>query len=87
MTRRLLRYSFNVLAALSLLLSLATVVLWVRSYRAADCIGWAYSSDNAPGFRLVGIVSTQRRRVGWWMSAVAMLEGGDWPWALKLRTR
>ena len=38
--KRLARILLNALTALSLLLFLATVVLWVRSYRMADQI-WA----------------------------------------------
>jgi hypothetical protein len=43
MTRRLL----NLLTLLSLLLCLAAVVLWVRSYRRADDWGWARFRDHA----------------------------------------
>lgn len=38
--RRVIRYGFNSLAALSLLLCLATVVLWVRSYEHGDVVIW-----------------------------------------------
>ncbi len=53
MRRRL----FTFLSALSLLLCVASVALWVRSYRAADCFGWAYR-DGTGGHVSVGIVST-----------------------------
>ena len=49
--KRLLRILFNVLTVLSLLICLATVVLWVRSYRLADFIG--YSHNDPPGPRAV----------------------------------
>jgi len=34
------------MAALSLLLCVATVVLWVRSYRTRDAIGWGWHGGN-----------------------------------------
>jgi hypothetical protein len=51
--RRLAGYSLNVLTALSLVLCLATITLWVRSYRISD--GWVYvnSSRTAAVFVLV----------------------------------
>jgi len=49
--RRLLRWTFNALAAASLLLCLATAGLWVRSYRVGDrfnarLTGWAVGVDQ-----------------------------------------
>jgi hypothetical protein len=38
--KRLIRYTFNGLTVLSLLLCVVTVVLWVRSYWVADCWVW-----------------------------------------------
>jgi hypothetical protein len=38
--RRVLRYLINSLAALSLTLCIATVVIWVRSYRVSDVVDW-----------------------------------------------
>jgi 4-amino-4-deoxy-L-arabinose transferase-like glycosyltransferase len=46
--RRIGRYILNGLAVLSLLLCVATVGLWVRSYDQAERIGWA-SAGNGPG--------------------------------------
>ena len=53
MIRRLLRRLFTALCALSLLLCVAVVVLWVRSYRIVD----QYSGDWGTG--LLGIQSVR----------------------------
>src|SRR5437868_10357017 len=48
MTHRL----FTLVAALSLLLCLATAVLWVRSYGAYEDFGYAWPAENSRGYEL-----------------------------------
>ena len=51
--RRLARWTLNALTALSLLICVATVVLWVRSFWAADtcCYGFYRNGVHALGRR------------------------------------
>jgi hypothetical protein len=48
MKRRL----FTILSALSLLLFVTVVVLWVRSYRRSPSIGWGRARDTGLGWTL-----------------------------------
>jgi hypothetical protein len=52
--RRLARYTFNALAVLSLLLCMATVVLWVRSYYKLDCLSWDHADRFGELFSSAG---------------------------------
>jgi len=53
MIRRLLRYSFTLLSALSLLLFVATAVLWARSYRAGQYLWTFHRGGQAELIRFV----------------------------------
>ena len=53
----MIRRAFTVAAALSLLLCIATVVLWVRSYWAADSVWWN-------GFNRVHAIVLSRGKLG-----------------------
>ncbi len=78
--RRLLRWTFNTLAAASLLLCVATATLWVRSYWVADLVlverreaprpASASSSDDWQGFGIphYGVYARSHggRFAGWW---------------------
>lgn len=44
--RRVARHALNALTALSLLLCVATVALWVRSYWVAECWSWSDGADR-----------------------------------------
>jgi len=45
--RRIFGIFFNTLAVLSLLLCVATVFLWVRSYTTSDRVIWIEDQDNS----------------------------------------
>jgi hypothetical protein len=63
--RRLLRWTFHALAAMSLLLSLATAGLWVRSY-------WVYDDCSAINTRRHGyecVIRSHRGQVAGWYYA------------------
>src|SRR5687767_11630605 len=62
MTRRLLRYSFNVLSALSLLLCVATAVLWVRSQFRYD-MWYTLTRDDATGVTSMAELDSGNGRV------------------------
>src|SRR5258707_9945880 len=52
----MLQRLFTFLSALSLLLSLATCMLWVRSYGLSDQLAWGYRSvESAQGYVMLGI--------------------------------
>jgi hypothetical protein len=75
--RRLLRILVNLATALSLVLCVATVALWVRSYKANDEVGWAgrnsrWSAGANNGWGLVFVASaaapahpSQAHALGW----------------------
>jgi hypothetical protein len=67
--RRLLAFC----AALSLLLFAATVVVWVRSHRACDAVGWGTVRDVPAGQML------ELRGVGWGGGRVCFVSAGDLP--------
>lgn len=71
--RRLLHYTLNVITVLSLLLCVATVALWVRSYWRGDT---AYKWDGADA------ISVSSRRGGIDFERVTMPQPftSDWQW-------
>jgi hypothetical protein len=69
---RVKRWLFTILSAVSLLLFVAVVVMWVRSYRTKD----AYSGSD--GFRMQALVS-HRGWMSWSVQHVSQ-QGQSWPW-------
>ena len=59
--RRVRRFFFNFLSAASLVLCVATVVLWVRSYWAADVIAYCWTEGNGGELRHGGVESSRGR--------------------------
>jgi hypothetical protein len=76
--RRLPRILLNAATALSLVLCVATVALWVRSYRLADVVGWT-------GRDRVAVATSDRGRLtvgavtvpATWVAALAAHRGWD----------
>src|SRR4051812_1063486 len=88
--RRLLRWTFHVLAAASLLLCLATAGLWVRSYWAFDQLviderPWPAEreSEDLPKYEFMA--ASRRGRVGGWSYSSAQPKGRTPRWEFQFR--
>lgn len=62
--KRFRRIAFNVLAALSAMLCVATVVLWVRSYSNTQYIGWASANQFCGVLSMGGLVRLEHASYG-----------------------
>src|SRR5258706_1793616 len=61
--KRLRRIIFNAITALSLLLCVGPVVLWVRSYLREDCLGWSNPDETLAVRSRVGLLEFSHSRI------------------------